>query len=82
VKRNSKISRLKPRVTLSDLARDLNVSIATVSRAFHDGVTIADETRYAVAQRLLARKPRPDGIFGTNDIMALGVIDTARRNSG
>jgi DNA-binding LacI/PurR family transcriptional regulator len=80
--RCSKISRLKPRVTLRDLAQDLNVSIATVSRAFHDGMTIADETRFAVAQRLLARKPRPEGIFGANDIVALGVIDVARRNSG
>ena len=61
MKRNSKISRLKPRVTLRDLAQDLNVSIATVSRAFHDGVTIADETRQIVLTRgaELGYRPNP-----------------------
>ena len=37
---------------------------------------------YAAAQRLLARTPRPDAVFGANDIVALGVIDAARREFG
>ena len=61
MKRNSKISRPKPRVTLRDLAHDLDVSIATVSRAFQDGVTIADETRQIVLTRAaeLGYRPNP-----------------------
>jgi DNA-binding LacI/PurR family transcriptional regulator len=31
---------------------------------------------------LLARKPRPDAIFGANDIVALGVVDAVRREFG
>jgi DNA-binding LacI/PurR family transcriptional regulator len=37
---------------------------------------------YAAAQRLLARRPRPEAVFGANDIVALGVIDAARREFG
>ena len=61
MKGNSKISRPKPRVTLRDLAHDLDVSIATVSRAFQDGVTIADETRQIVLARAaeLGYRPNP-----------------------
>ena len=40
------------------------------------------QTGYAAAQRLLARRPRPDAVFGANDIVALGVIDAARREFG
>jgi DNA-binding LacI/PurR family transcriptional regulator len=40
------------------------------------------EAGYAAAQRLLAREPQPDAIFGANDIVALGVIDAARREFG
>ena len=59
MKRNSKISRLKPRVTLRELAQNLNVSIR--DSAFHDGVTIADETRQIVLTRgaELGYRPNP-----------------------
>ena len=40
------------------------------------------EAGYAAARRLLARKPRPDAIFGANDVVALGVVDAARREFG
>ena len=40
------------------------------------------EAGYAAARRLLARMPRPDAIFGANDIVALGVVDAARREFG
>jgi DNA-binding LacI/PurR family transcriptional regulator len=40
------------------------------------------EAGYAAASRLLARHPRPDAVFGANDIVALGVIDAARREFG
>jgi DNA-binding LacI/PurR family transcriptional regulator len=40
------------------------------------------EAGYAAALRLLARKPRPDAIFGANDILAIGVMDAARREFG
>ncbi len=61
MKRNSKIARYKPRVTLRDLAKDLDVSVATVSRAFHEGVTIAEETRQLVLKRAgeLGYRPNP-----------------------
>jgi DNA-binding LacI/PurR family transcriptional regulator len=39
------------RVTIKDLARDLGMSTATVSRAFYEDTTIADETRQAVLSR-------------------------------
>ena len=40
------------------------------------------EAGYAAACRLLARDPRPDAVFGANDILAIGVIDAARREFG
>jgi len=51
MKRKSDVSRHKPRVTLRDLAKDLDVSVATVSRAFHEGAAIAGETRREVLKR-------------------------------
>jgi len=39
------------RVTLKDLARDLGMSTATVSRAFYEHAAIADETRQIVLTR-------------------------------
>lgn len=39
------------RVTLKDLARDLDMSTATVSRAFYEHATIAEETRQTVLTR-------------------------------
>ncbi|MBZ9674691.1 LacI family DNA-binding transcriptional regulator [Mesorhizobium sp. ES1-1] len=41
----------KPRVTVKDLARDLGMSVATVSRAFHADAVIAKETRGVVLNR-------------------------------
>ena len=40
------------------------------------------EAGYAAACRLLARDPGPDAVFGANDILAIGVIDAARREFG
>lgn len=37
---------------------------------------------YAAAMRLLAQRPLPDAVFGANDIVALGVMDAARREFG
>ncbi len=42
----------------------------------------AYQAGYAAAQRLLARQPRPDAVFGANDIVALGIVDAARREFG
>jgi DNA-binding LacI/PurR family transcriptional regulator len=44
--------------------------------------TFGYQAGYAAALRLLARSPRPDAVFGANDILALGVIDAARREFG
>lgn len=41
----------KPRVTVKDLARDLGMSVATVSRAFHADAVIAANTRDLVLKR-------------------------------
>jgi len=41
----------KPRVTVKDLARDLGMSVSTVSRAFHSDAVIARETRDLVLKR-------------------------------
>ena len=51
----------KPRVTVRDLARDLGMSVATVSRAFHEHVTIAAATRSQVLKRAaeLGYRPNP-----------------------
>ncbi len=61
MKHNSKIATHKPRVTLRDLAKDLGVSIATVSRAFQEGVTISEDTRKAVLARAgeVGYRPNP-----------------------
>ena len=37
-----------PRVTVKDLARQLGMSVSTVSRAFYDDAIIAPETRERV----------------------------------
>jgi DNA-binding LacI/PurR family transcriptional regulator len=47
-----------------------------------EGGGFSYQAGYAAAQRLLSRTPRPDAIFGANDIVALGVIDAARREFG
>lgn len=39
------------RITVKDLARDLGMSVSTVSRAFHADAVIADETRETVLKR-------------------------------
>ena len=41
----------KPRVTVKDLARDLGMSVSTVSRAFHTDAIIARDTRDLVLKR-------------------------------
>lgn len=41
----------RTRITVKDLARDLGMSVSTVSRAFHDEAVIADETRQTVLKR-------------------------------
>ncbi len=51
MKRRTNVLRHKPRVTLRDLAMDLQLSISTVSRAFHKDATIAGETRRDVLKR-------------------------------
>ena len=48
------------RVTVKDLARDLGMSIATVSRAFYDEATIAVGTRRLVLERAIALGYRPN----------------------
>jgi DNA-binding LacI/PurR family transcriptional regulator len=49
------------RVTVKDLARDLGMSTATVSRAFYDDATIAVRTRHLVLERAaeLGYRPNP-----------------------
>ena len=41
----------KPRITVKDLARDLGMSVSTVSRAFHADAVIARDTRDIVLKR-------------------------------
>lgn len=51
----------KRRVTVKDVARDLGMSVATVSRAFYPGAVIAKKTRLAVLERAneLGYRPNP-----------------------
>lgn len=51
----------KPRVTVKDLARDLGMSVSTVSRAFYADAVIAPATREAVLARAqeIGYKPNP-----------------------
>lgn len=48
------------RVTVKDLARDLSMSVSTVSRAFYPQSTIAAETRRVVLERASALGYRPN----------------------
>ena len=59
--RKSKQENSKPRVRVKDIARELGMSTATVSRAFYDEATIAAETRRVVLQRAteLGYQPNP-----------------------
>ena len=52
---------LRRRVTVKDLARDLGMSVSTVSRAFYPDAIIAAETRKAVLQRAseIGYRPNP-----------------------
>lgn len=61
MKRKTIVAGHKPRVTLRDLAKDLDLSVATVSRAFHEGAGIASKTRGAVLKRAaeLGYRPNP-----------------------
>lgn len=51
----------KRRVTVKDVARDLGMSVATVSRAFYPGAVIAEKTRSTVLNRAseLGYRPNP-----------------------
>jgi DNA-binding LacI/PurR family transcriptional regulator len=51
----------KPRVTVKDLARELGMSVSTVSRAFHPHAIIAKETRDQVLARAreIGYRPNP-----------------------
>ncbi len=61
MKRRTNVYRQKPRVTLRDLAADLDMSVSTVSRAFHKYAAIAGDTRRLVLKRAteLGYKPNP-----------------------
>jgi DNA-binding LacI/PurR family transcriptional regulator len=60
MKRKTLVAGYKPRVTLRDLARDLDLSVATVSRAFHENAGIASETRREVLKRATELEYRPN----------------------
>jgi len=51
----------KPRVTVKDLARDLGMSVSTVSRAFYTDAIVAPQTRDLVLKRAreIGYKPNP-----------------------
>jgi len=50
----------KPRLTVKDLARDLGMSVSTVSRAFHPHAIIAQQTRDLVLARAAEIGYRPN----------------------
>jgi DNA-binding LacI/PurR family transcriptional regulator len=58
---NAKGRERKPRITVKDLARDLNMSVSTVSRAFHPHAVIAQQTRDVVLKRAqeIGYRPNP-----------------------
>ncbi|MCB1488358.1 MAG: LacI family DNA-binding transcriptional regulator [Bauldia sp.] len=60
MKRRTLVAGQKPRITLRDLARDLDLSVATVSRAFHQNADIAKDTRREVLERAAALGYRPN----------------------
>jgi len=60
MKRRASGSSHKPRVRLRDLAEDLDLSVATISRAFHKDATIATETRRQILERAGALGYRPN----------------------
>ncbi|MGI3166429.1 LacI family DNA-binding transcriptional regulator [Pseudooceanicola sp. 200-1SW] len=51
----------QPRITVKDLAKDLGMSVSTVSRAFYPDAVIADATRKAVLERAheIGYRPNP-----------------------
>jgi DNA-binding LacI/PurR family transcriptional regulator len=53
-------SRLSHRVTVKDLARQLGLSVSTVSRAFYEDAVIASDTRAKVLQRAAEIGYRPN----------------------
>jgi DNA-binding LacI/PurR family transcriptional regulator len=73
---------LTPRVTVKDLARDLGMSVSTVSRAFYDDAVIAAETRERVLRRAaeIGYQPNPLArglITRSSRIVGLVVSDIA-----
>lgn len=58
---NQRVRGLRSRVTVKDLAKDLGMSVSTVSRAFYPSAIVASETRRLVLERaaLLGYKPNP-----------------------
>lgn len=65
------------RVTLKDLARDLGMSVSTVSRAFDPDAVIAVKTRQAVLKRAAALEYRPNPFARsliTNKTQIVGVV--------
>jgi DNA-binding LacI/PurR family transcriptional regulator len=68
------------RVTVKDLARQLGLSVSTVSRAFHEDAVIAPETRAKVLQRAakIGYRPNPFArglITKSNRIVGIIVSD-------
>ena len=52
---NQKTRPTRNRITVKDLARDLGMSVSTVSRAFYPDAVIAAETRRIVLERINGR---------------------------
>ena len=59
---NQKTRPTRNRITVKDLARDLGMSVSTVSRAFYPDAVIAAETRRIVLERAAALGYRPNPI--------------------
>lgn len=61
MKRPEKQSLTKKRITVKDVARELGMSVSTVSRAFYPDAVVADATREVVLEkaRSMGYKPNP-----------------------
>jgi len=70
-------NRRPARITIKDLARDLEMSVATVARAFQPGTAIAPATRAAVLRRAAECGYQPDALARSMITRHTGIVGVA-----
>src|ERR1700748_3662683 len=64
----------RPRITVEDLARELGMSVSTVSRAFHPDAVIAEKTRELVLRRAAEIGYQPNSLARVLTTKSSGII--------